>query len=172
MPKEAKQRRKKAAPAKPQDPFVVKLRKVLDKACTTLVYPTLRVRCVEALGDANTEAAVYMLCNGHRRQYIPAIQFAIAHKHLSTGKLIEAYVVQTNAAANAANEADEVLAKLRAMHFRTTVKGCNDNARRCPKCHSTDLLPYTRQLASADEMATLFFNCNTAKCPHHKTPFK
>jgi DNA-directed RNA polymerase subunit M/transcription elongation factor TFIIS len=167
----AKQCRQKA-PAKQQEPFVVKLHKALDKACSTLIYPTQRVRCIAALGSAETEAAIHQLCNGHYRQYVPAIQYAIAHKGMSTSKLLEAYVTETNAMANAVNETDEVLGEIRGMHFRTTVKGCHDNARRCPKCHSTDLLPYTRQLASPDEMATLFFNCNTAKCSHSHTPFK
>jgi DNA-directed RNA polymerase subunit M/transcription elongation factor TFIIS len=170
MPKAQKSRKK--PPAKQQEPFLAKLHKALNKACPTLVYPTLRVLCITALASAGTETAVHQMCNGHLRQYIPAIQYAIAHKGTPTNDLLNAYITETNAAANAVNKTDEVLGEIRGMHFRTSVQGCHENARRCPKCHSTDLLPYTRQLCGGDEMATLFFNCNTAKCSHSNTPFK
>lgn len=158
---------------KTQEPFVDKLNKTLNRECKTIIYPKLRVRCVKSLGSDETESLIYRICNGHRRTYEPAIQYALAHKKTLQGQaLVDAYVTQTNREANLEPQDDPILTQLRDMTFKTTVKGCTEGARRCPKCFTTNLLPYSRQTRRPDELATTMFNCGTIKCPHHTKPFR
>jgi DNA-directed RNA polymerase subunit M/transcription elongation factor TFIIS len=161
------------------EPFVARVRSMLDKTDTMLIYPVLRVECAKDLRSVDLEEEIYAFCNGLHRLYVPLVQFALAHKDddQREGTVIDAYTRTIN---NDVQEAscyidpvDTAIEAIKIEKFATTVVGCNKNAKRCPGCHSTNNIdPYARQTQSADEGDTIFYICGNPKCPRRGTAFK